>query len=520
MRYRFGDHVLDPDRRELHRGAELVAVEPRVFDLLLHLVINRDRVVTKDQLIETVWRGRIVSDSAIDSRMKAARHAIGDSGSAQHAIRTMPRKGVRFVADVTEDDASSLRPTTLVTSGAAESFALALPDKPSIAILPFANMSSDPEQEFIADGIAEDIITALSRYPSLFVIARNSSFTYKGQTVDLRRVGRELGVRYVLEGSLRKAGGRARITAQLIEADSGNHLWAERYDRELDDIFDVQDQIAETVAVAVAPAVADAERHRAVRKPPGSLDACTAYQRGLWHFGKFTDDDNALARTFFERAIDLDSNFAGGYVGLSFVKRLDANRDGDSDPEHIALSLARRAVQVDANDAEAHVSLSYMLRWEGDFAGAIAQCDVALRLSPNLATAHGAMGSNLTWSARRAEGRAALQHSIRLDPRSPALALRYLALAINYYLAGEYVAAIDELRRTVRLYPGYLSTYRYLAAALAQSGQAEEAGAVLKYAIDRAPGFIGMFARDRVAWHLPEDREHILDGLRKAGWEG
>jgi adenylate cyclase len=199
---------------------------------------------------------------------------------------------------------------------------LPLPDKPSIAVLSFANMSSDPEQEFFADGIADDVITALSHYPSLFVIARNSSFTYKGRAVDVKQVGRELGVRYVLEGSLRKAGSRIRVTAQLVEAETGKHTWAGHYDRDLADIFAVQDEITEAVTTAVAPAIADAELRRALRKSPGSLDAWATYQRGLWHLGKATADDYELAKTFFRRAIDLDPNFPDGYCGLATVKRL------------------------------------------------------------------------------------------------------------------------------------------------------------------------------------------------------
>jgi adenylate cyclase len=194
---------------------------------------------------------------------------------------------------------------------------LPLPDKPSVAVLPFTNISTDPEQEFFGDGIAEDVITALSRYPSLFVIARNSSFTYKGRAVDVKQIGRELGVRYVLEGSLRRSGNRIRVTAQLVEAETGKHVWAERYDRDLADIFAVQDEIAETVTIAIAPAIADAEQHRALRKPPGSLDAWAAYQRGLWHLSQASAEDNALAEKFFQRAIDLDPIFSGGYPGLA-----------------------------------------------------------------------------------------------------------------------------------------------------------------------------------------------------------
>jgi adenylate cyclase len=203
--------------------------------------------------------------------------------------------------------------------GAANLAAPPLPDKPSIAVLPFVNMSSDPEQEFFADGIAEDVITALSRYPSLFVIARNSSFTYKGRAVEVRQVGRDLGVRYVLEGSLRKAGNRIRVAAQLIEAETGNHVWAERYDRNLADIFTVQNEISEAATIAIVPVIADAELKRAMRKPPDNLDAWAAYQRGLWHLGKVTAKDTALAETFFQRSMELDPMFAGGHRGLAMA---------------------------------------------------------------------------------------------------------------------------------------------------------------------------------------------------------
>jgi adenylate cyclase len=210
---------------------------------------------------------------------------------------------------------------------------LPLPDKPSVAVLPFTNMSGDPAQEFFADGIAEDIITALSRYPSLFVIARNSCFTYKGRAVDVKQVGRELGVRYVLEGSLRKAGNRIRVTAQLVEAETGKHVWADRYDRDLTDIFTVQDEITEAVTIATAPAIAAAEQQRAMRKPPGSLDAWAAYQRGLWHFDQVSAEDNALAQKFFQQAVDLDPSFAGGYKGLAVAQSNAADFQGRGLPE-------------------------------------------------------------------------------------------------------------------------------------------------------------------------------------------
>src|SRR6516225_6991878 len=282
---------------------------------------------------------------------------------------------------------------------------MGLPDKPSVAVLPFANMSSDPEQEFLADGIAEDIITGLSRYPSLFVIARNSCFTYKGRAVDVKVVGRELGVRYVLEGSLRKAGNRIRVTAQLVEAETGKHVWADRYDRALADIFAVQDEITEAVTIAIAPAIADAEQHRALRKPVGSLDAWTAYQCGLWHFNKVSAEDNALARKFFQQAVDLDPSFAGGYKGLCAAEINEADYEGRGFSETLrsAEALARRAIAIDGADPEARSLLSNALRRRGDYEGGLAEAERALTISPNMAGAHYAKGASLISAGRSKE---------------------------------------------------------------------------------------------------------------------
>jgi adenylate cyclase len=289
---------------------------------------------------------------------------------------------------------------------------LTLPDKPSIAVLPFTNMSNDPEQEFFADGVAEDIIIALSRYPVLFVIARDSCFSYKGRAVDVKDVGRELGVRYVLEGSLRKVGNRIRVTAQLVEAETGNHIWAERYDRDLADIFAVQDEITEAVTTAIAPAIADAEQQRAMRKPPGSLDAWTAYQRGLWHLGKATRAHHALAEKFFQQAIDLDPNFAGGYRGLADARGFVF---GSYQTLNLAEGLnsremlARRAVELDSADAEARSALAHVLAGHGDYQGGLVEAKRALAMTPNLSIAHGALGFVLTFSGQSKEGLASLE---------------------------------------------------------------------------------------------------------------
>jgi adenylate cyclase len=397
---------------------------------------------------------------------------------------------------------------------------LPLPDKPSIAVLPFQNMSSDPEQDFLTDGIAEDIITALSRYPSLFVIARNSCFTYKGRAVEVRQVGHELGVRYILEGSLRKAANRIRVTAQLVETETGNHVWAERYDRELADIFAVQDEISEAATIAIAPAIDYAERQRAMRKPPDSLDAWAAYQRGLWHYSKATPEDNALAQKFCQQAIDLDPTFAGSYVGLVLAQIQTIEFGARGLPESSLETLARRAVALDGADAEARLALAWPLARRGDYEGALAEVERALATAPNLAAAHGALGGTLIHSGRPKEGLAAIEICIRLDPLSQQSAGHANQLVMGSYLCGDYEAAIAAAKRAIRELPEFPSTYRWLAAALGQVGRVEEAKEALEQAIAIAPAAFEMYVRQRVPWHRPQDYERMLDGLRKAGWQG
>jgi TolB-like protein len=270
----FEDFVLDPDRRELRRAGDLIAVEPQVFDLINYLVCRRERVVTKDELLDEIWGGRAVSESTLTSRINAARRALGDSGDEQRLIRTIARKGFRFIGTVEDvgDTASPLtvadrRPAGLDPQGSRSARRAGAPtlDRPAIAVLPFTNMSGEPEQEYFSDGISEDLITALSKLRWFLVIARNSSFIYKAKPVHLAQIADELGVRYVVEGSVRKSGDRVRITAQLNDVVSGSHVWAEKYDRALNDVFAVQDEITERIVFSIQPKLYAAENFRAQR---------------------------------------------------------------------------------------------------------------------------------------------------------------------------------------------------------------------------------------------------------------
>src|SRR4029079_6793097 len=276
VQFFFGNHKLDTDRRELHRGSTPVAVEPQVFDLLKYLVENRDRVVSKDDLIASVWVGRNVSDSTLSSRMNAPRRAIGDNGDEQKLIRTIPRRGVRFVADV------SIAPVQSETAPvAAQRTSSMRSDRPSVAVLPFVNVSGEPNQDYFADGISEDIITALSKVRWFFVIARNSSFIYKGQPVNTKKIGAELGVDYLIEGSVRKSGDRVRITAQLNDTAIGNQLWSERYDRQLAGVFDVQDEITESVVAVLS------RRSMPQRTFARGVNLLRTSMPGVWSCGRY-----------------------------------------------------------------------------------------------------------------------------------------------------------------------------------------------------------------------------------------
>jgi adenylate cyclase len=426
-----------------------------------------------------------------------------------------------FVLKLTDDSMSpDLIEQTLIV-GAPE--ILPFPDRPSIAVLPFANMSDDPEQEYFSDGISEDIITELSRNHSIFVIASNSSLSYRGRMVDVRQVGRELGVRYVLQGSVRRERGHIRVTAQLINAEAGNHIWAERYDRKHAEIFDLQDAITSAVVTAINPAIADAELRRALRKPPENLGAWDAYQRGLWHLAKNSPSDNERAIAFFHRAITGDATFTSAYVllvqayldsGITFTVR---ERD---EATRLADTWARRAAEVDSQDAEVQAALGSVALMFGRRDEAKECAVLALSLNPYSPRANFIHGAALIFDGQPVQGRKEHLKGLRLNPRDPRIGAKLNEIVISYYFEHDYSGAVQVARRAIARFPQNPLPYRWLAAALGQTGSSAEAYNALHQAMSFAPHAFDNFVRSRVPWHRQEDYEHMLEGLRKAGWQG
>ena len=321
MRYLFDDYVLDPDRRELRRAGDRIELEPQVFDLLEFLIRTRDRVASRDDLLEAVWQGRIVSESTLSSRINAARTAIGDNGTTQRLIRTLLRKGVRFVGDVREEQEQEPKAEREPVSLQA-AFEDSVVKVPSIAVLPFANMSGEQEDEYFADGMAEEIITGLAQCSGLTVVARNSSFAFRGRSVDVRQIGNELGASYVLEGSVRRSDKRLRITAQLIDARSGGHLWADRFDEDLSDVFELQDRITESVVAVIEPKLLFTEAGRARRQPPQNLDAYDLYLRALSLINEYTAEATAEALHCLDKALEFDPNYAQAMAASACYRAL------------------------------------------------------------------------------------------------------------------------------------------------------------------------------------------------------
>jgi TolB-like protein len=522
VEFLFSDHRLDTDRRELRRGSEAIAVEPQVFDLLVYLVENRDRVVSKNDLLASIWGGRIVSDSTLTSRINAARKAVGDSGDAQKLIRTIARKGIRFVGDVRVEGGGGGQPRA---GGPADDVrersrqAPPLSDRPAIAVLPFTNMTDDPAQEYFSDGISEDIITALSKLRWFFVIARNSSFIYKGKAVHLKQVAAELGVGYVVEGSVRKIGERVRITAQLNDVATGSHVWAERYDRELADVFAVQDEITEAIVAAIEPQLYAAENFHARRKPPDSMDAWDLVMRALSHYWRVTRQDNVVAQALLEKATAIDPHY-GQALGVLATSHTFSAHMGWADMAAvapIAERAAAAAILADSEDPWAHLALGCVYLFARRFDDSLAEFELALRLNPNFSLAQGYYGLALAYCGRWQEAESAAQRALLLSPRDPLSAVYCGIASYAQFVGRNYDEAMRLAREGIRQRADFVGAHRVLTAAAGMAGQTDAAKAALQELRRAQPNIsVDWIAKEMPIQHDAE-REHYLEGFRRAG---
>ncbi len=514
MRYLFEEYAFDTDRRELQRGADVIPVAPQVFDLLDFLIRNRERVVSKGDLVDAIWKGRAVSDAALTTRLNVARSAIGDSGEQQRLIKTLPRKGFRFVGSVLEAQEPGY---AAVTGDRLErpNPALRLPEEPSIAILPFINLSSDPDQDYFADGIVDDITTALSRFKFLFVIA--SSLSYKGRAVDIEQVGRELGVRYILKGGIRKAAEKVRITGQLIDVESGTHLWADRFEGDLGDIFALQDRMTEAVVFAIAPKMLQNEIDLAVRRS-NNLSAYDLCLRASFYSRLWTQSGLAEALRLASCALEIDprSNFAATLAADCHLGNALQGWGTDSKSETAeGLRLLRLAVSIDRNDYRA---LSLLGRTTaavlGDFDAAKEMVDRAVALNPNSYGARQQRGWTYQIAGQPDEAIQAFERAVRISPFDPMLFSTFAGMSAAFISLGRYDEAVAAARKALRSNQTFAITHRCLAAALAQLGrdaEAREAGVRLlelqpNFRISKWLGRLGFWPAER-----------LVDGLRKAG---
>ena len=514
-------------RREESGGFVPLKVGSRAEDILGILIERVGDLVSKDEIIAKVWSGTIVEESNLTVQISTLRRFLDDR-SAESCIQTVPGRGYRFVAPVTRCtsdifgtpagiDAPRSSGVTAIVAEKPEG-PLRLPERPSIAVLPFANMSADPEQDYFADGISEEIITGLSKLRWFFVIARNSSFTYKGKAVDIRQVGRELGVRYVLEGSVRKGGNRVRITAQLIDAVSGKHLWADRYDGELADIFALQDEITRKVVAAIEPKLMEAEGIRSQSRSPEDLGAWDMLIRASSLFWRLTKDESQAAIALLKQLIERHPLYAPAHGMLAFV--LLVSRQGGwhmMEPQITqAASLAARAVELDDADPWAHLALGFVAFTRRRTDEAVEEFQRALDLNPNFAAAHGFLGCALAFDARSDQAVDHIEQAIRMSPHDPQNALLNAALAAAHYQAGRYAEAVRIARKAIRQRFELTNGHRIYVASLAQAGLLEEARAALSRLQELHPENSIVWIERNVPY-TPGPMARFLEGFRKAG---
>jgi adenylate cyclase len=510
----FEDYLLDTERRELRRGSALLPVEPQVFDLLVFLVSNRDRVVSKDDLLASVWGRRIVSESTLASRINAARRIIGDNGEQQRLIRTIIGKGIRFIGTVRQQQAAA-EPAIPVTAPPL-----------SIVVLPFANLSNDPDLECLVDGITADLTTDLSGISGSFVIARNTAFTYKGQSVDVKQLGRELGVRYVIEGSVRWAGDLARVNVQLADADSGAHLWADRFDTDRASLPSAQDEIIGRLARTLNIKLMEVASHRIEQATACKPTPSDLLIRGLAMFyGSGSEATLQAALRLFEQALELEPTSIPARVAVAHALCVNIAEGWGNCVEEDktrAEGFLLPAIERHADNVRARTALGLLRRLQNRLEESRVEWETAIALQPYNAHAFLELGLTLIYLGQPEAAIPQLRKAIRLGPYDGATPAAFSALAHGYLLLGDIESSITFARKARARKPGIYIPHLLLAAALALRDELDEAAAALAEGIRIRPQFNSMARlRAYTTWGSPKYRAlrvNTVDrGLRRAG---
>jgi TolB-like protein/class 3 adenylate cyclase/Tfp pilus assembly protein PilF len=515
---RFGAFEIDVDSFELRENNQRVALEPQAFDLLTLLAKNPGRVVSKDEIFNTIWNDRVVSDAALSSQIKAARRAVGDTGSEQKVIATVHGRGFRFVAPlVPAPPEAPPPPLPEPMPDALEPVAR----RPSVAVLPFVNMNRDPSEDYLADGVTEDITLALSRNRWLTVVARNPAFSFRNSTEGLRSIGRKLEARYLVTGSIRKAGTRFRITVEIVEAETEHSVWSERFDRDSVDIFDLQDEISEMVAARIEAELGLAEQQKALRTPRQNQGAWELYQLGAAEFYKFTPEANIRAQDYLRQSIKLDETFAAAHARLAYAIILSMIYfDADTDDARMdeALESAKRSIQLDDQDANGYFTIGRVHLARKEYGLAIEALEHARELNPCYALTYCGLGDSLAYEGRLDEALAQFDNAIRLSPHDPFRWAFYSYRSLTHLFRKDYDEAANWARRSIRVPNAQYWAWAHLVAATGYQGKHDDIDAARADLLKRKPAFTIAFARERMFYlKLPGQLEAYLEGLRRAG---
>lgn len=514
MQYRFNDFTLDTDRFELSKAEQRLHCEPQVIELLTLLIEHRDRVVDKDEINETVWRGRIVSDASLSSRIKSLRQLLGDDARNQQYIRTVHKKGFQFIASV-QTDAAATAPSVDSLNDSD------IPQCPAVAVLPFLNLSGSPDQEYFADGISADIITQLSKHRWLDVTARNTTFGYKGESIDIRQLGKELNVDYVVEGSVQRAANRIRVSAHLIDAKKGHHLWADRYDGEMEDIFTLQDQITEKIVARIEPEIGYAERNRVMHARPTNLQAWDYYHLGVHHFFKFTGPDNLEAQRLLKLSQQQDEHFGEAFAWWAYAVILGMVYWDTPPTQELmdqALAACDTAVSLDSQNASFHALKARILLARCEYAAALTENEIAIDMNPTFAAAHCGLGDSLAYEGRYDESITKFEKSIELSPNDPQLWAFYTYGALALLFKHDFVTALQWLDKasTIPNYQYWTTAHKVVA--LSYLDRLDEAKRCVHKLLQQNPRFSLKFAREKLFYlKMPEQIALYMDGLQKAG---